>query len=79
MTTVKKRVKIISDGTRFGTRVCVDGEPLEGVSRIEWVIDSAGGDAKARIDIHDIGVDVESELLPFGHSSMSLLLPKDHQ
>ena len=52
------RVRIVSDGTLFGTRVEVDGEPLNGVTVADWHLDARDGIAVVRLNMHYGLIDV---------------------
>lgn len=59
------RLKVVSNGTVAGTSVTLDGEPLRGVSRIEFMID--GGlhrDQLVPIILHFESVDIELNTEP---------------
>lgn len=56
------RIKIISDGTKAGTRVVDErGEKVEMVTAIEWRI-GAPGVADARITFRAVPVEVEADV-----------------
>lgn len=63
-----KQIKIKSDGSIYGTEVTVDGELVEGVQRIEYVIDVDG----ARSFLGPVGRAVIHVLCP-----IELDLPED--
>jgi hypothetical protein len=57
----RTRLKIVSDGTRLGTQIMTtDGARLEGVTSIDWHLDSRGR-AKCTLGIVLIDVDLESD------------------
>lgn len=72
----ERQVRIVSDGTSFGTKVYVRGGngsdmQLTTVSKAEWALAANDGHAKARLTLHDVEVDV------FGSSSMATAASAD--
>lgn len=56
------KLKIVSDGTPYGTRIFDEfGNEIENVTRIEWKI-AATGMARATIDLQMVPVEVSGEL-----------------
>lgn len=51
------KVRIVSDGTVFGTKVTVDDVDLKCVSKIEWSLDVREGLAVAVVTLHQVEVD----------------------
>ena len=62
-------VKIVSDGTGFGTRVLVDGIAIQGVTKVEIGDIQANSITTAKITVEyaDLDINVESENLEIAH------------
>lgn len=58
------QVRIVSDGTGFGTYVYIDGVPLDGVMSVEWHAPAAARPAHAIVTIDAVEVDVVGEQAP---------------
>lgn len=54
----RQRVRIVSDGTCFNTRVYVDDVALATVSKVVWELDAKGGPATAIVTICEVEADV---------------------
>ena len=52
------RIRIESSGDRLGTRLTVDGKPLDGVTRVMWYLDAKDGIASAVLHVDAVEVDV---------------------
>lgn len=68
MVNIMSKVKIISDGTPIGTKVFVNDEVMEGVTKIEiHLIDKINGMITSKITLKDIKeAEIESYLIPPG-------------
>ena len=56
-----KKVRIISDGTPFGTRVeGPDGQPIPGVVSVSWNVDM-GEIARATIELINVDIDAQAQ------------------
>lgn len=55
---MKSEVRIVSDGTRAGTIVTIDGKRLDNVRSVGWYIDSKTGKPYARLELTDVQLDV---------------------
>jgi len=55
------QVRIVSDGTYFGTSVLVDGKPMDSVIGVTWSIDHPDRLARAVVECDYVEVDVTGE------------------
>jgi len=51
-------VRLVSDGTREGTQVLLDGKPLLGVTEVVWRMNRRERTAQITIELKDVRVDV---------------------
>lgn len=58
------RVKIISDGTSYGTKITdMEGKTIIGISSLTWSVEAGGGLARAVVVFDNVEVDVVGEVI----------------
>lgn len=58
------RVKIISDGTSYGTKITdMEGKTIIGISSLTWSVEAGDGLARAVVVFDNVEVDVVGEVI----------------
>jgi len=60
-TAADPQIRIVSDGTRFGTKVTWEatGEEIKYVTKVEWSLDANEGIAKCALHLFEVEVDLQ--------------------
>lgn len=63
---MKNKILIESDGTTAGTKIIVNGKPLEGVTRVEFIASENHPYVSLNVDYASIGCEQRAQILNLG-------------
>jgi hypothetical protein len=61
-TTATTPLRIVSDGTKEGTHVLVDGRELKGVTNVEWKMNTRKRSATVILEMQDVALDTNQSV-----------------